>query len=170
MNKRVGGERQRRGEERRGEERRGERNRAAVGFGIWVGVGVGMAHLHLGHHVVHLGARHAVDLGRKGFARHRLLRRHGGGSGGAAGDDATTAGVRADNGEARASLGRCRAASLSWVSGAVLDPCCVLCLVAGTKWDGMGWPRDEQRLVKWGEDVPDENIPVRSGATPSPEI
>jgi len=56
-------------------------------LGIWVGVGM---HLHLGHHVVHLGAGHAIDLDRKGFARSRLLRRHGGGSVGAFGDDATT--------------------------------------------------------------------------------
>ena len=81
------------------------------GLGIWIGMG--MAHLHLGHHVVHLGAGHAIDLGRKGFARRRLLRRHGGGSGGAAGDDAgERAGDRADNGEA-GELGRYRAASLS---------------------------------------------------------
>jgi len=49
--------------------------------------------LHLGHHVVHLRAGHAVDLGRKGFASRRLLRRHGGVSGGAAGDDPTTLGI-----------------------------------------------------------------------------
>jgi hypothetical protein len=41
-------------------------------------LGMAGAHLHLGHHVVHLRAGHGVDLGREGFARCRLLRRHGG--------------------------------------------------------------------------------------------
>ena len=65
VNKPPGGERRRR-------EEGGERNWAGR---VW-GLGV-RAHLHLGHHVVHLGAGHGVDLSRKGFARCRLLRRHG---------------------------------------------------------------------------------------------